>query len=63
MKSITKELIIEKLAESLNITPSQYNDACAKFERFDNLCLPYYKCSCSFLSISLCRDMLWHCVF
>lgn len=37
MKSITKELIIEKLAESLNITPSQYNDACAKFERLATL--------------------------
>lgn len=33
MKYIDKEIIIDKLAESLNITPGQFNEAKAKYER------------------------------
>ncbi len=36
MKYIDKEIIIDKLAESLNITPGQYNEAKAKYERLSN---------------------------
>ena len=37
MKYLKKEIIIEKLAESLNITPSQFNEAKAKYERLSRL--------------------------